>query len=89
MKQRLGHGFCLHGIVGGISKRLVTSLEGESTQYKPLKVDLRCYKTGCTGGTMLFRNVPGSQHDLERVLYLMVLFLLGLVQLKGCLTDDH
>ena len=49
----------MHGSVGGSGQRLASSLVGGGTQRKPLKVDLRCHKTGYTEGTMLFRSVRG------------------------------
>ena len=45
--------------VGGSGQRLVCNLVGGDTQCNPLKVDLRCHKTGYTESTMLFRSVPG------------------------------
>ena len=57
--KRLGHGYCLHGSVGGSGQRRVSNLVGEGAQCKPLMVYPRYHKTRYTGGTMLLRSVPG------------------------------
>ena len=49
----------MHGSFGGSGQRLVPILVGVGTRRKALKVDLRYHKIEYTGGTMLFRSVPG------------------------------
>ena len=86
-KQRLGHGHCLYGTVGGSGQRLVSNLVGEGTQCTPLKVNLRYHKTGYTGGTMLLYSVPGLAAGPQTCCVCAGALKLGLVQLRGFLTD--
>ena len=78
----------MHGSVGGSSERLVSSLEGEGTQCKPLNVDLKYHKQR-TQEERCAVAVPLGSHDvLERAIYIGAL-VLGLVQLRGFPTNSH